>query len=145
MDYERRIQLLEENRHLALDAAKVEDWLAVQDERLKFYLTTRLLKFRKEHERLFEEGSYRELELIGGCESWIVFSRECEEEVLLVIVPRLQGKRDACAPEVKLEGDLQGRVWKDVLAGWQLESQDRIDLGAIGVRFAVLHSGAKRK
>ncbi len=60
------------------------------DGRIKLYLTWRALAHRREHGRLFAEGSYQPLEAAGPKGGHVcAFARRLEAEAAVVVVPRL--------------------------------------------------------
>jgi len=63
------------------------------DGRIKLFLTQRLLRFRREHMALFQQGSYSPLTARGDFADCVVgFVREHQGEWLAVIVPRLSSR-----------------------------------------------------
>jgi (1->4)-alpha-D-glucan 1-alpha-D-glucosylmutase len=62
----------------------------VPDGRVKAYLVSQALGFRRAHEGLFAHGTYLPLEAAGAKREHVcAFARSAEDEVALVIVPRL--------------------------------------------------------
>ena len=77
--------------------------------RSKLYLIWRGLEFRNRHRRIFDEGTYLPLSALGSRKEHVcAFARALENEMVIVVVPRLS----AC-----LIGDQQlplgPSVWKD--------------------------------
>ena len=144
VDYESRNAWLDQFANSEMNSAAMFKMIEANDERLKLYLTQRFLHLRREHESLFEHGSYRDLELSNDCERWIAFARELSGEVLVVIVSRLHSDDEMqCWPKVLLGEDLQGRRWKDGITGDEFACDAAIDLQCIEANFAVLYSGAE--
>ncbi len=92
VDYELRKSLLAslDEESGADDAALVERLVQhPEDGRIKLYVTTRALRFRKAHRGLFEEGEYLPLRATGGRENHVVaFARKRGEEEALVVASR---------------------------------------------------------
>lgn len=58
--------------------------------KLKLFITSILLNFRKEHPDLFKKGNYLPLEIKGAkSENLVAFARNFENETVIIIVPRL--------------------------------------------------------
>ena len=63
------------------------------DGRIKLFLTQRLLRFRREHPALFQQGKYLPLTVNGPfAESCVAFARQHESEWIVVLVPRLSSR-----------------------------------------------------
>jgi (1->4)-alpha-D-glucan 1-alpha-D-glucosylmutase len=113
VDYARRAALLAE-----LDAALTDTGAsalaarlmsAPDDDRLKLYATTTMLRFRRERSELFESGGYAALSADGARrEHLFAFARVLRQEHVLVIVPRLVA---ALAPDGG--APIGERVWTD--------------------------------
>jgi (1->4)-alpha-D-glucan 1-alpha-D-glucosylmutase len=64
----------------------------MRDGRVKLYLSWKALTFRREREQLFRNGDYVPLKAHGRrAEHVCAFARHHENEILLVVVPRLFG------------------------------------------------------
>ncbi len=89
VDYKHRRQLLD-----SLNAATPEEMLQNwTDGRIKLFLTQRLLRFRRDHGALFEQGKYSPLIASGRfADCCVAFVREHEGEWLAVIGPRLSSR-----------------------------------------------------
>ena len=89
VDYQRRWEML-----AGLQGAAPDDLLrSWPDGRIKMFLTQRLLRFRREHPRLFRHGSYTALPTGGThAESCAAFAREHEREWIVVLAPRLTAR-----------------------------------------------------
>ena len=63
------------------------------DGRIKLFLTQRLLRFRRDHQALFKEGSYLPLTVTGTfADSCVAFAREHEREWIAILAPRLSSR-----------------------------------------------------
>jgi (1->4)-alpha-D-glucan 1-alpha-D-glucosylmutase len=101
VDYGRRREMLR-SLETASPAELLEHW---PDGRIKLLLTQRLLRFRRQHPGLFQEGTYLPLTVTGAfVESCIAFAREHEGKWIVVAVPRLSSR--AGFPPI-------GEAWKD--------------------------------
>jgi (1->4)-alpha-D-glucan 1-alpha-D-glucosylmutase len=110
VDYARRTKLLEETRTLDVDGVMAHP----EDDRLKLFVTTRLLAFRREHADTFAFGSYEPLTFEGGRRDHAFgFARRTEGAAdVLVVVPRLVA---GLVPDANAAptGD---RIWGDTRA-----------------------------
>lgn len=111
----------------------LSDWTSGK---LKLYLTTRVLNFRRAHAPLFSRGSYLPLTTVGAHrDSVFAFARHFERSWLVVAVPRLL--RRVAKPGVFPLGRVWGTtgiefppqgpgVWKDLLTHEEIDlSVDR--------------------
>jgi (1->4)-alpha-D-glucan 1-alpha-D-glucosylmutase len=94
VDYERRRALLEalDAEVSASDRGTVASRLSadIRHDRLKLYSTSTLLRFRREHQALFESGGYTPLTFEGARREHLFgFARVHEGHAALAIVPRL--------------------------------------------------------
>ena len=89
VDYKRRGEMLD-----SLTGAKPEELLQNwPDGRIKLFLTQRLLRFRRDHAALFQQGKYLPLAASGTfADCCVAFVREHEGEWIAVIVPRLSSR-----------------------------------------------------
>jgi (1->4)-alpha-D-glucan 1-alpha-D-glucosylmutase len=89
VDYGKRREILG-----ALTNANAEELLASwPDGRIKMFVTTRLLRFRREHPALFLEGSYTALRPAGiFADSCVAFAREHDGKWIIVVTPRLSSR-----------------------------------------------------
>ncbi|MDQ7251435.1 malto-oligosyltrehalose synthase [Dongia sedimenti] len=86
--------------------ALLAEW---RDGRIKQAVIARLLQFRREHPRLFAEGSYEPLVVTGAKAAHLIaFTRQVDNEALLVVVPRLTAGFS----------DATGAVWADTRIAW---------------------------
>jgi (1->4)-alpha-D-glucan 1-alpha-D-glucosylmutase len=94
VDFEKRARLLaglkqreQQIGRLELTQDLLNHW---QDGRIKLFVTSRALNFRREHESLFLEGAYHPLRALGpGKENVFAFMRQKGNAWTLVAVPRL--------------------------------------------------------
>jgi (1->4)-alpha-D-glucan 1-alpha-D-glucosylmutase len=110
VDFEKRIRLLaeiekqEEQSGLGFIQELVENW---EDGRIKLYLISKMLAFRKAHRELFQSGDYVPLRTGGTRKNNVcAFYRHKASSWSLTAVPRMVTK---LAPERK--APLGGRVW----------------------------------
>jgi (1->4)-alpha-D-glucan 1-alpha-D-glucosylmutase len=89
VNYEQRRQML-----ASLQTASPKDLLQQwPDGRIKLFLTQRLLRFRREHQALFEHGKYLPLTVSGTfSDCCIAFAREHEGQCIAVLAPRLSSR-----------------------------------------------------
>lgn len=144
VDYQRRSRLLDEMQGL-IDRPVVDPirgMIESRDETAKFYLTARLLRVRREHDELFDKGTYRDLELQGpDTKHWLGFAREHEGSALIAIVPRLPASwADQHDARLLLDEALAEREWTEVLTGTAVRACSDIDLNALPIPWAVLYS-----
>ena len=89
VDYARRREMLR-SLETAAPAELLEQWT---DGRIKLFLTQRLVRFRREHPLLFQQGSYVPLNVTGTfAESCVAFAREHEGKWIAVLTPRLSSR-----------------------------------------------------
>jgi (1->4)-alpha-D-glucan 1-alpha-D-glucosylmutase len=91
VDYQLRTEMLE-----ALDSASpaelLHNWA---DGRIKLLVTSRMLRFRREHPELFLRSSYVPLATSGAhAESCIAFAREHGSQWIVIVAPRLSSRSD---------------------------------------------------
>jgi (1->4)-alpha-D-glucan 1-alpha-D-glucosylmutase len=89
VDYDARRKILD-----GLAGADPADLLINwRDGRIKLYLTSRLLGYRREHFDLFAKGEYQPVQTSGAfAQSLFAYAREQESQTILVIAPRLSGR-----------------------------------------------------
>jgi (1->4)-alpha-D-glucan 1-alpha-D-glucosylmutase len=97
---------------------------------IKVRLTAELLRFRREHAALFQEGRYEGCEATGRfAERLILFTRRQGSTALLVIVPRLTASL-GCPPLGLVWEDTAvvlpepARKWRDILTGAEWRADD---------------------
>jgi (1->4)-alpha-D-glucan 1-alpha-D-glucosylmutase len=121
------------------------------DGRIKLFLTQRLLRFRRDHAALFQQGKYLPLsasETFADC--CVAFVREHEGEWLAVVVPRLSSRvgfppigdrwKDTI---VHLPQSLRREGAKEMFTGRDLRSDDagiRVSEAMASLPFAVYSS-----
>ena len=97
---------------------------------LKLQITTTLLHFRADHDRLLGEGSYRPLRVRGArATSVVAFERRRLSSRVVVVVPRLTDRSATSAVplDAAFWGDTELRLpssdgrWSNLLAGEELE------------------------
>ena len=146
VDYELRGRMIDALEPLIQnpDAEVFRGWIKSQDPQAKMYLTTHLLRVRRDHPELFA-GEYRDLNVSGeGCEQLIAYAREGGGEALLTFVtryPKHAETADLSAVTVELPEALQGRAWLELLSGERF-MQDTFTLDELPLPFAVLISEA---
>jgi (1->4)-alpha-D-glucan 1-alpha-D-glucosylmutase len=138
VDYELRQRLLQALRSEIGRQAPVLGDLAEAllrswpDGRVKLYLTHRALDLRRRRPDLFRDGAYRPLSTEGPrAEHVCAFARECGEQALVAVAPRLLVRLvGTSGPGLPLGGDVWGET--------------RLDLGAArpGDRFRDAFTGA---
>ena len=144
VDYEARGRLIDGLKPLLTrpDADTFRSWLEAQDPQAKMFVTTHLLRVRRDHPELFA-GDYRDLNVSGdGGEHLIAYAREGGGEALVTLVtrfPKHAAETDLSAVTVELPEPLQGRSWLELLSGGRF-TQDTFSLGELPLPFAVLIS-----
>jgi (1->4)-alpha-D-glucan 1-alpha-D-glucosylmutase len=89
VDYQKRREMLDSLANVAPEEL-LQTW---PNGRIKLFLTQRLLRFRREHPALFQQGKYLPLTVRGAfAESCVAFAREHENEWIVVLVPRLSSR-----------------------------------------------------
>ena len=136
IDYALRRELLASLAANPSPAELLENW---QDGRIKLFVTQRLLRFRREHPGLFQQGDYQAHPAQGEfASSCVAFSRAASGSRLLVVAPRLTARvgfppvgdkwRDTAL-------ELEGR-WKNIFTGAEL-SGPRLALAEVLEEFPV--------
>ena len=109
VDYDARRHALASLEH-ASPGELLSNW---RDGRIKLFLTSRMLCFRREHFDLFARGDYTPLAASGAFpESCFAFLRRYEGKSLLVIAPRLSAK--VGFPPI-------GELWRDTTLEYRPE------------------------
>jgi (1->4)-alpha-D-glucan 1-alpha-D-glucosylmutase len=110
-----------------------------EDGRVKMYVTTRALNFRREHAALFARGEYLQLSASGRRAANVVsFARTFEDEAAVVVAARFftrlgVGREGALGLKrevwggtaLHLEG-VEGGRYRDVLTGREFEARDGV-------------------
>ena len=138
VNYELRRQLLAKlHAQSRSDAAALMDQLVEHpcDGAIKLHVTSRALKFRQAHRRLFAEGSYIPMQLLGSRgRHAIAFARASGNEVLLALAGRFflklrnsngnpVGETVWTDTRAVLPKQFQQRRFEDVLTGQVIEAQ----------------------
>lgn len=106
VDYERRREMLD-SLSGAAPGGLLQNW---PDGRIKLFLTQGLLRFRRDHGALFEQGTYLPLNVSGTfADCCVAFAREHEGDWIAVVVPRLSSR--VGFPPI-------GDKWKDTVVAW---------------------------
>jgi (1->4)-alpha-D-glucan 1-alpha-D-glucosylmutase len=144
-----------DRRNFALDL--LAHW---PDGRIKQYLLSRMLRWRRAHADLFREGVYRPLMVEHASPSgWVAFAREpgAGGGPSLICCVRVRGLgkggnavtggyptwTEASEPEtLRLPGDWAHRTWRNLFTGSEFHALPdgdtaRMDLGALGADFPV--------
>ena len=143
VNYEARGELIDRLEPLIAepDAKTLDAWIQAQDPQAKMYLTTRLLRIRREYPELFA-GEYRDLTAEGdGSEHVVAYTREGGGAALLAFVtrfPKAVETTDLSAVNLELP-ELQGRAWLELFSGQQF-TQDTFSPADFPLPFAVLLS-----
>ncbi|PTX94393.1 malto-oligosyltrehalose synthase [Opitutus sp. ER46] len=137
----------------------LRDW---REGGIKLRLTRDLLRFRRAHAALFQEGSYEAVEPQGRfAENLVCFVRRCGGQTLLVAVPRFSSRlgcpplglvwEDTCVtiPDAGFRppaaaGCAPTPAWRDVLTGAEFASGGPLPFAELfrELPLAVLHLGA---
>ncbi|HKV28529.1 MAG TPA: malto-oligosyltrehalose synthase [Candidatus Acidoferrales bacterium] len=95
VDFKKRIEMLDELKSRDVDAPNelfhdlLNHWC---DGRIKLYLTTRILQFRRAHQELFSNGRYLPIRVEGKSECLHAFARCAGQNWVVIAVPRLVTK-----------------------------------------------------
>lgn len=105
--------------------------------KLKLFISSVLLNFRKKHHDLFKKGNYIPLEIKGAkSENLIAFARNYENETIITIVPRLvyymiseefpfpAGEEVWKDTKIILPEELKNLKWQDVFTGKTFSDSD---------------------
>jgi len=114
VDYRIRKNLLDELMQKESSAGLLETAREVvatrNDGRIKLYLTSKALNFRRDNRELFESGSYLPLTVEGTClEHVCAFERSMNDSSVLVVVPRFCSRLMQDSSGLPLGPD----VWQD--------------------------------
>ncbi len=119
------------------------------DGRIKMWVTTRALNFRRDHKNLFQGGSYIPLLVTGSREEHAVaFARSSGNEAMLTVIPRftyslMKGKEEPPIgavwgdTEVVLPPELAGRTIYNVFTGERFHVRESILCREIFAKFPV--------
>ncbi len=139
VDWALRQRLLSDLGPLSDDPAPDAVRQLVEERRAeaKFYLVARLLRLRGRHPALVS-GDYHALDVDGpGERFWIAYTRETEDEALVVLVSRFPGAEDRAAT-VPLPERLVGGAWADALSGAEVPGGAGIETDRLPLPVAVL-------
>ncbi len=115
------------------------------DESIKMFFLARLLHLRTAHTELFKSGSYQELKVNGpDSNHWIAFSRQLDNEVIAVIVPRLNSVQRMDA-HIELDARLHGQNWTELLSQIGHRFSETVDVALLPQPWAVLYWRADGK
>jgi (1->4)-alpha-D-glucan 1-alpha-D-glucosylmutase len=123
VDYAMRQRLLELTKKIsqACRCQEIQDmWHNWRDGRIKLFVTSTLLEYRKTDGDLFEEGSYEPLSIEGSAAEQIcAFRRKDESSELLVVVSKDALLTAACFQEngIPINGHLSTQIWTDLFTG----------------------------
>ncbi|MEO8338589.1 MAG: malto-oligosyltrehalose synthase, partial [Nitrospirota bacterium] len=115
IDFVKRATLLADLSHDAATASNraafVQDLFANRaDGRIKLFLTTEALRYRRDHRALFQSGEYARLNAVGEkSEHLFAFARIHDGESLVTVIPRLLTRVIPDAQTLPLGEE----VWKD--------------------------------
>jgi (1->4)-alpha-D-glucan 1-alpha-D-glucosylmutase len=139
VDYEHRKRLLDSLRDEgAGDAAFLADDLlrSAPDGRIKMFVTTGALNYRRNNRDLFERGEYLPLQPAGERERHVVsFARKVGDKAAIVIATRFFMRltpgapvgREAWGDTMILTGDELAGCYRDVFTGRSVRAQKRPD------------------
>lgn len=139
VDYEHRKRLLDSLRDEgAGDAAFLADDLlrSAPDGRIKMFVTTGALNYRRNNRDLFERGEYLPLQPAGERERHVVsFARKVGDKAAIVIATRFFMRltpgapvgREAWGDTTILTGDELAGCYRDVFTGRSVRAQKRPD------------------
>ncbi|MEX2535622.1 MAG: malto-oligosyltrehalose synthase [Trueperaceae bacterium] len=129
-------------------AKELAQWRESCDPRLKMLLLHRLLCFRREHPELLG-GSYRAIDTDdpdsdeGAPTHLIAYSRESDQEQLLVIVPRYLAVLERSGgwrnKQLPIPEDLSGAGWQELLTLTSVEIDETVAIDSLPFLPAVLY------
>jgi (1->4)-alpha-D-glucan 1-alpha-D-glucosylmutase len=129
------------------DVNTIRSWIDASDERAKFYVILRTLRFRQAHPDLFL-GGYRPIEAEGPrAQHVLAYARETDDEALVVIVPRYMVTLDRLGgwgeTRLPLPEMLSHRTWTDVLTEQPLSAATTLGVSTLPLPWAVLFTGRR--
>jgi (1->4)-alpha-D-glucan 1-alpha-D-glucosylmutase len=123
VDYSVRRRMLEQIKGTSQDSKceEIRDmWSTWQDGRIKLFVTSALLQYRKANSELFQKGSYQPLSVEGrAAEQVCAFARHDESSELLVMVSK-NARLDAASfqeTKIPVHGRSGSMMWMDLLTG----------------------------
>jgi (1->4)-alpha-D-glucan 1-alpha-D-glucosylmutase len=137
VDFEQRAAWLREMGPLleTPDADVLRRWAEAGDERLKLYVTAKLLRLRRARPALLRGGEHRGLE---APRNLVAFARRRDAEALVVAVPRFPSRNGRPSRGVRLR-DVPPGTYRDVLSGGTVElDREPFDPGARPLPWVVL-------
>ncbi len=154
VDFDLRQRLLDEVENQLLDDASHQNLVTdliehASDGRIKFFLTTQTLQFRRVRSRLFSSGAYVPLQVAGSARDHIcAFARILENEVAVVVVPlRTANLNGAATPpcgasvwadtRVVLPDAFEHTELCNVFTGEMLPVQKELSVASLLARFPV--------
>lgn len=115
--------------------------------RIKLMLIFRVLQFRKNNPRLFENGGYIPLLAEGiHCDSVIAFARFYEDQWIIVVVPRYCTRlvpEDAYPLGASVWGDTRLTMaegpqhWRNIITGERMDATPQVSIGTLLENFPV--------
>ncbi len=154
VDYETRKQLV---RKLKIESEKDPGALLCRlannpcDGAIKLFITSRALRFRREHLDLFSEGSYAALAAKGSRANHVVaFARGSENQIVLALAGRFflrmcnshgvpWGEQTWGSTSVILPKKIASAHFRDVLSGQSIEAEQRGDEQALPLAKVFAH------
>jgi (1->4)-alpha-D-glucan 1-alpha-D-glucosylmutase len=137
IDYELRIRLLDSLRgkEAGGEASLADDLLrSATDGRIKMFITTGALNYRRNNRDLFERGEYLPLQPAGERERHVVsFARRIGDKTVIVIATRFFMRLtpgEPVGPEawgdtsILMDDELAG-CYRDVFTGWRVQARKR--------------------
>lgn len=117
VDFARRRDMLEELESFVsvpdeIFVQRISELLeTMEDGRIKLYITWKTLALRREYEDVFRDGTYLPLAVHGKkAENLCAFARQYQDEVIVVVAPRLYVKLCGLESELKPLGEV---IWID--------------------------------
>ncbi|HEX2913612.1 MAG TPA: malto-oligosyltrehalose synthase [Chloroflexia bacterium] len=111
VDYDLRQKLLGELDRIDTAAGAVELVSRKEDGRIKLFVTSRALRFRRDSRELFQKGSYTALEAQGPrAENICAFARSYRHQMTIIVVPRLMAKLAKSSDSEG--GPVTGNLWE---------------------------------
>jgi (1->4)-alpha-D-glucan 1-alpha-D-glucosylmutase len=115
------------------------------DNRVKLFVTARLLHARRTHAELFSRGSYKALAVTGSrAKHALAFAREYAGRCAITIAARLTHSAVAAPPSewwadttVVLPSELHGRCWQTQLGAGTIAAQSSLELRHLFVKLPV--------
>lgn len=151
VDYEQRrlwLHDIQAQANLNILALLEELLLTKEDGRIKLFLTTQLLKARKEYRNLFQQGDYQPLTVTGKfAEHIVAFARQDGNTFAIAVAPRLLtrlmqpgesplGQKVWQDTALELPSEMPSN-WKNAISLQPLESDQRLLIGDVFQHFPV--------